>query len=89
MFDEHSILGCFYFKNSKPSFFRVYIIPDEPSVVFLTSDPLYVLFFFFLATSKIVPFISGFHLLILGPGALSCLFCLVLWMLSITPFLLQ
>ena len=49
MFDEQRILGCFYFKNFKASFCRVYIIPDEPSVVFLTSDPLYVLFLFFLA----------------------------------------
>ena len=45
--------------------------------------------FYFFWPSKIVPFISGFHLLILGPGARSYLFCLVLWMLSITPFLLQ
>ena len=77
------------FKNFKPSFYRAYITPDEPSLTSLTSVPLYVLVFFFLATCEIVPSISGSHLLILGPGALLYLFCLVLWMLSITPFLLQ
>lgn len=50
---------------------------------------LHVLCIFFLAASEAAPPISGSHLLLLGPGALSYVLCLALWMLSITPFLLQ